>query len=56
VDCDTNSTNNSCNGGFYTTAWTYHKKVNGAAKSALYGYTAVVSLEISSSEKFVKPF
>ena len=21
VDCDTNSTNNGCGGGFYTTAW-----------------------------------
>ncbi|KAI9552732.1 hypothetical protein GHT06_020611 [Daphnia sinensis] len=41
VDCDRNSTNNGCNGGFYSTAWKYHKAVGGAAKQSLYPYNAI---------------
>ncbi|XP_057381601.2 procathepsin L-like [Daphnia carinata] len=40
VDCDRNSTNKGCNGGFYSTAWKYHKAVGGAAKQSLYAYNA----------------
>ena len=56
VDCDTNSTNNGCVGGFYTTAWNYHKKVNGSAKNTLYGYTPVVSLEFIFHFKMLDKF
>ncbi len=38
VDCDPN--NNGCNGGWYTSAWSYLK--GGSAKQSTYSYTAVV--------------
>ncbi|KAK4011765.1 hypothetical protein OUZ56_020879 [Daphnia magna] len=38
VDCDTNSTNYGCNGGWYVTAWSHLTTVNGSASEFLYPY------------------
>ncbi|XP_057381602.1 procathepsin L-like [Daphnia carinata] len=58
VDCDRSSSNNGCNGGFYSTAWKYYMAVGGVAKQFLYPYaganntckftTSMVAAKVSS--------
>ncbi|KAI9558062.1 hypothetical protein GHT06_014815 [Daphnia sinensis] len=38
IDCDTNSTNKGCSGGWYVTAWTHLQAVNGSASEFCYPY------------------
>ena len=46
IDCDTESTNNGCNGGWYTRAWEYLQAEGSNAHRAYGEYTGLVRNEM----------